>query len=177
RRFNGSAHQVLSRGTASEAADKATRVGIPVRRSQSDKGGDQKDPLRILLRSGDGTCFGRRGDDAEAVSQPLKRRAGDEDRAFERVCDVATNPPGYRAQHARLAARYLGAGVEQNKRSGAIGALRHPGAEASLSEESRLLVPGHAADDQLQSQEMVAIGAIQRSGTLDDVGQKRSRDP
>ena len=65
------------------------------------------------------------GDHAEAVAQPFDRRAGDEDRSFERVGRAARRAgrPASSAGDARDATASL-AGVHQHEAAGAVGRLR-----------------------------------------------------
>ncbi|MNS61661.1 hypothetical protein D3C72_946940 [compost metagenome] len=88
-------------------------------------------------------------EDAQAVAQPLDRRAGDEDAAFERVEGrLAVELPGQGGQEAVGAGHGHLAGVHEHEAAGAVGVLGLAGAEAGLAEERGVLVAGHRGDGQ-----------------------------
>jgi hypothetical protein len=111
-------------------------------------------PLRadaavVLQRARERLRLLRLRDDAEPVAQPLHRRAGDEDRALERVRRRAGGVAADRGEQAAPAAHPLRAGVEQQERAGAVGALGGARREAALAEQRRLLVTRDARDRDL----------------------------
>src|SRR5690606_16956908 len=80
-------------------------------------------------------------DDADVVAQPLYQRAGDGDRAFQRVHRrLVTGLVGQGGQQATIRLDCLGAGVQQHEAAGAVGVLGLAGAVAGLPVERRLLV-------------------------------------
>jgi hypothetical protein len=145
-RLEGRAREVAAVGSPCEAHDRAAGVRIPVRRAEPGQRWDEVDAVvrAEVLRE----LLGLRGrvDDAEPVAQPLDRGPGDEDRRLERVVGVFAQPPGDRGQEAFGGLGGLRPRVEQDEASGAVGALRHPGAVAGLPEERRLLVARDAGD-------------------------------
>src|SRR5437773_639409 len=66
-------------------------------------------------------------------------------------------------------------GVEQEKRTGAVGVLRLAGLPASLAKQRRLLVTGHAADRQLRS-EMLGDGAPEVAARFPNIRERLGGD-
>ena len=85
-------------------------------------------------------------DDAEAVAQPLHRRAGHEDRSLQRVGRLAVEPVGDRRQHPVLRRHLVRAGVQQRETAGSIGRFEHARFETRLPNRRRLLVTRHPED-------------------------------
>src|SRR5205823_9555838 len=128
--------QVLLRDVPCQSGDDATRDGAPVRREQAGERRYEVAAAVVLDLGGQLVDLRRAGDDAEVVAQPLHQRAGDRDRSLQRVHRlVLADAVAEGGQQAALA-RYRGAaGVEQQERTGAVGALRLPGIEAGLPEQ------------------------------------------
>ena len=141
--------------------DRAARVLIPIRRAEPDEGGNDIDAVCVgdLCR----VVFGvrRRIDDLKLVTEPLDRRAGDEDRAFEGVGDFALlKAPGDRRDEPVLRIFYLVADVHQHEAAGAVGILRLARREAGLAEKRRLLVARGAGDLHRRSEEGLVRFAV-----------------
>ena len=111
--------------------------------------------------------------EVQVVAQPLHQRAGDRDRAFERVDRrFVAQLIGHGRQQAVFAWDGQGAGVEQHEAAGAVGVLRLADAEAGLPDERRLLVAQVAADGHLAQGVAVDLGVAGRA----DRGQHPARD-
>ena len=72
-------------GGAGEPEQRAARLGPPIGRAQADEGRHQHDLLGRIGGLGERAGLLGALHDVQTVAQPLHRRAGDEDRAFERV--------------------------------------------------------------------------------------------
>ena len=113
--------------------------------------GHEDHALGVVDGRGDRRGLGGRADDLQAVAQPLHGRAGHEDRALERVGQLAVGgAPGRGRQQPGVGALERGAGVGEDERAGAVGALRVARVEAGLPEQRRLLVAGDPGDRQRQ---------------------------
>ena len=99
------ARELVGAGGARQAEQRAARVGLPVGRAEADEGRHQIDVLRRIGRGGERAALRRRGDDAQAVAQPLHRRAGDEDGALQGVGALAVELIGDRGQQPVAARR------------------------------------------------------------------------
>ena len=101
-RFQSRAGQVGPGGVERQAADQPPRVGIPVRRAQADECRDHVYAMAV----GDPGChtvgLGGMRDDVEAVTQPFDRRAGHEDRAFQRIGRLSAEAVGGGGEHPPL---------------------------------------------------------------------------
>src|SRR5262249_59318991 len=84
-RLEGRARKLGHAGLAAEPKQGATRLRIPPRRAKADKGRDEVKLFRRVGRGSERIHVGGRPDHLERVTQPLHRRPGDEDRAFERI--------------------------------------------------------------------------------------------
>ncbi|MNL63397.1 hypothetical protein D3C87_1875320 [compost metagenome] len=71
-------------------------MGVPIGRAEPDEGRHQIDILLRIGGLGERAGVTRLLDDAEPVSQPLHRRACDEDRALQRIGSLATELIGDR---------------------------------------------------------------------------------
>ena len=81
-----SAARAMCPRVAPASARRACRApAVPVRAPRPTNAGTEETPPAVGHRSGQGFDLGRRADQAQAVAQPLHRRAGDEDAAFERI--------------------------------------------------------------------------------------------
>ena len=104
-------------------------------------------------------------DDAEVVAQPLHERAGDRDRALERVARrLVAAPVRDRRDEPVLRAHDLGAGVHEQEVARAVRVLRLAGVERRLPEGRRLLV----AEDARRSACPRAAGGSRTSPTTSD---------
>ena len=117
-----------------------------MRRTETGEGGDEIDVVVPFQRRGQRLALGGVFDDAEAIAEPLHRRAGDEDRRLERVGNLSPEPPGDRRQESLARLGSLGPGVQQHEAAGPVGVLGLARALAGLPEERRLLVTGYAGD-------------------------------
>ena len=142
------AGDLLGAGGAREPEQGAAGFGLPIGRAEADEGRHEVDVLLGIRLGRQRPAFGRRGDDLEAVAQPLHGGAGDEDRAFERIGALAVELVGDGGQQPVLGGHRLGARVENREAAGAVGGLHHAGREAGLADGGRLLVAGDAQDRQ-----------------------------
>jgi hypothetical protein len=83
--LSSTARDVTPAGAARDADQQTAGVRVPVRCAESDQRRYEVDALVVRHRAGQLTGLGRLFNHAEAVAQPLHRRAGDEDRTFQRV--------------------------------------------------------------------------------------------
>ncbi len=144
---------------------RAARLRIPPGRAEADEGRHQIDLLGGIGGGGERVHVRRRADHLERVAQPLHRRAGDEDRAFERIAAFAAELIGDGGQKPILRGDRLGAGIEQGEAAGAVGRFHHAGLEAALPYRRRLLIARHAknadrAAEQLRQGGAEVAGAI-----------------
>ena len=84
-RFERRAGELGRRRLAGEPEHRAARLRIPPGRAETDEGRHEIDLLGRIGGGGERVHVGRARDHLEPVAQPLHRRAGDEDRAFERI--------------------------------------------------------------------------------------------
>ena len=84
-RLEHRAGEVALGDVAGEAGDHAARVAAPVRREQAGERGHEVAAAVVLDRARQRLDLGRRADQPELVAEPLHQRAGDRDRALERV--------------------------------------------------------------------------------------------
>ncbi len=138
---------------ARQAHQRSTRVRPPVRREQPREGWDEVDAGAVGHLPGQFLALCRAGDDAEVVSQPLHRRAGDRDRAFQRVHRIlVTEPVTDRGEQAVAGPHRPCPGVQQQKVACAIGVLGLPGGEAHLTDGRRVLVAESTGQRHLAAQ-------------------------
>ena len=109
------------RRAASQADDRAAGVRVPIRRTQADERRHEIDAARIGRLGRQLLDLGRGADQAQPVAEPLHDRAGDEDRAFQAIGDLAADAPADRRQQAmprrdRLLARCSSAGSSRCRR-------------------------------------------------------------
>ena len=83
--FQRRARQFPPRGPARQADHDAARVAAPMGRAEPGEGGNEIDRLLRIGLGGEGAGFGRMGNDAEPVAQPLHRRAGGKNRPLQRI--------------------------------------------------------------------------------------------
>ncbi len=131
-------------GIAREAGDDAARVGTPMRGVQAREGRHDVDAAIVGHGQRQGIGLGGVTDNAEIVAQPLNERAGDGDRALQRIGGRGVaEAVGDRGDQAGLALLDVGAGIEQQEIAGAVGVLGLARGKADLADEGRLLVTQH----------------------------------
>ena len=106
--LEGGAGEVGAGGAGGHARDGATRVGIPVRRTEAGEGGHEDDAAGVRHRAGQPLDLVGAVDDAQAVSQPADGRAGHEDAALEGVGHALASDPGAVRCQATVASRPSG---------------------------------------------------------------------
>ena len=143
----------MSTGRATrDSDDRPPRVRVPPRRAESRERGYDVHTGRVRDRRGQRPDLRRFTYDTQTVAQPLDRGAGDEDRAFHRVCHRARRErPRDRRQQAVDRLGLGGTDVREHERSRAVGVLRHARRDTRLSEQGCLLVAGDAADRYAQA--------------------------
>ena len=124
RRLQRRARQLrASRRASGRRSRRAPRV--PLRRAQAGEGRHEIDRLRPSAAAASASVSAAGAMMPKAVAQPLHRRAGDEDRALQRVGALAAH-----CQATVVSRRCLSAGVcadvEQQEAAGAVGALICP---------------------------------------------------
>src|SRR6185437_14914850 len=67
------------------------------------------------------------------------------------------------------------AGVDEDERAGAVGALAGALVEARLTEQRGLLITGNAGDRKVQGEERIGVGASEFTGRRTDLGQRGRR--
>ena len=80
------------------------RLRRPMRRAEPGKTGHQVKALARVGARGEIAGFGRSRDDAEPIAQPLHRRTGDKDAAFEGIGGAAVESIGDRRQQTVMGA-------------------------------------------------------------------------
>ena len=164
-----------ARGAAREADDGAARVLIPVGGAEPDECRHEVHAARVGHGAREPVGLRGAGDDPEAVAQPLYGRAGDEDRALQRVGGAAADAPGDRRQQpVRRRHRPL-AGIRQREAAGAVGVLGLARLEARLAEERGLLIPRDACDRDPARQPAEVRRLAARPGGIDDRRQHLAR--
>ena len=114
-------------------------------------------------------------DEIEAVAQPLHGAAGVEDAAFEGVGGPAFEAVGQgRYQPVIRYHRFL-AGVLQHETARAVSGLDRSGLQAGLTHSGRLLVPGHAGDGNIAT-EQFRRGDAERAAIVVHLGQEFAGD-
>ena len=145
--FQRGAAKMRAVGVARQPADQATRVLPPIRRVQPGKRRHDVHAAAVLHASRQRIHLGRRGDQPEAVAQPLHKRAGYGDGAFQGVGgrrraqlvgDSGDQPVLGRHRHQ--------AGVEQQEVACAIRVLGFPRRETHLANQCGLLVADQRHD-------------------------------
>ena len=133
-------------GRPRQAKQGAADIRPPVGGAQADEGRNEDDLLRrVRCRSERPGFFGALHD-VQAVTQPLHRRARDEDRAFERIVTLAAELVGDGGQEPVVGGDRRAAGVKERKAPGPIGRLEHARCEARLTDQCRLLIAGDSID-------------------------------
>ena len=87
-RLDDGAGEVGAGRAPGDADDRAPGVRVPARAAEPGEGGHETTPPVSATEAASGLHLGRRGDDPEAVAQPLDGGAGHEDGALEGVGDV-----------------------------------------------------------------------------------------
>ena len=115
-------------------------------------------------------------DHPQVVAQPLHQRAGDGDRALERVDRlVVADLVADGGEQAVLGVDDLLAGVQDHEVAGAVGVLRLAGLERRLAEGRGLLVAEDAGDRDAAEQALFTAVAVDLGGGL-DLGQHGHRN-
>src|SRR5690554_8168462 len=91
------------------------------------------------------------GNKLQAIPQPLHRRSGNKNTALNRIAKLTIKSIRHRCQQAILRPERLVAGVQHEKAASAVGALGHTRLEASLPDESGVLIPGNAGNRDCRS--------------------------
>ena len=159
-----SGHDFLDPGITGQPENRPTGIGVPVRCAQASKRRYQIDTVihRCAFRQG----LGLTGvpDQLQSVSQPLDSGTGYKNASFQSVGRFAVEAISHRREQAMFGCQRLVAGVQHQETTGAVGAFRHPGFEACLAEQGRLLIPRHTHD-----------GRTIQSTVTDDLAEVRCR--
>src|SRR5690606_24730058 len=145
-RFQRGPGKLVRSRIAGQAEQGSAGVRVPVRCSQAGEGGDEIYILVGVSRSGHHAGLVGPLQDLEPVPQPLHRRAGDEDGAFEGISRSAVEPVGDGGKQTIRRGYEIGPCVKQGEATGAVSRFHHPRGETGLPNRGRLLVTGNAAD-------------------------------
>ena len=104
------------------------------------------------------------GDDPRPVPQPLDGAARIENAAFQHIGRPVPQLPAHGGDEAAAGADPIPAQVHEGEAAGAVGVLRHAGAEAALAEKGGLLVPHGGADGDARQ---VAIAGMAGEDAVD----------
>ena len=146
-----------------------------MRRAEPGKTGHQVKALARVGARGEIAGFGRSRDHAEPIAQPLHRRTGDKDAAFEGIGGAAVESIGDRRQQTVMGAGRRAADVDERKGAGAVSRFDHAGRKAALSDQRRLLIAGHRRDRD-RGAEQFGRGRAKMSAGIEHFGQDRLRD-
>ncbi len=173
-RFQRRAREFGGPAIAGEPENRGPRLRVPIGRSQADKSRHQIDLLGRVGAFGQAVGLGRLGDELEAVTQPLHRGAGDENRAFQRVGAFSLELIGDGGEQPVARGDALAPGIEQREAAGAVGRFHHAGLEAALPDRRRLLVAGHAENADGRA-EQGGLGRAEFARAVADLRQHRRR--
>ena len=160
-------------GTAGDAHDGTAGVHIPVRCTQTGKGGHDVNAAVIRYLLGVVFCVTAFLDHAQAVAHPLDHSTAHKDAALQRILHPAVQADGNGRDQAVPAAADGIAGVHQQKATGAVGVLGLALAKAALSEQRSLLVTGNAGHRDLHTAQVG--GAVDLAG-IGHAGQNAARN-
>ena len=164
------------------ARDGATRVGIPVRSSETGECRHEHDAGGVGHGGRQGLDVAGGPDDAQAISQPAHGRPGHEDAALDGVGDIGAAGagslalPGDRGQQAGRRLGRRGARRLEQEAAGAVRVLGVAGRQAQLAEERRLLVADRGRDGD-RGAEVGRLGHPEARVGGADLGQRGSGDP
>ena len=150
--FQSGTSDARARGATGHAEQGAARIGVPVRRPEAGVCRHQIDAAAVGHRGGQRLDLGRRGDHAQAVTQPLHDGAAHEDAAFEQVGRFAATLPADGTQQAMARGYRRIAGIHHQEAAGAVGVLGHAARQTVLPEGSGLLVTGNAGQRHFRAQ-------------------------
>ena len=179
-RLQRSARDVGCGRSARDTQHGASGVAIPVRRAQPGECRHQVDVARVINLLSQCLHLLGRTDQPETVTQPLHCGSGDKHRSLQRVTGAACMwyvwrpAPGDGGQQLVPTRDCRGAGIHQHEATRAVGILRHPGLETSLSESGRLLVPCQAGDLQRRAKQLGQCRVDTATGG-NHLGQDRTR--
>jgi hypothetical protein len=168
------ADEVLAARPAGEARDQPAGVGLPVRRAEPRERGHEVDAAVVV----DGVCelsaLGGVREQAEAVAQPLHRRARDEDRALERVLRrLSVEPRRGGADEACRRRTAVGSGVREHEAPRAVRGLRASRGERAVTGERGLLVASDPGDRDGRAEQ---LGLAHDRARRTDLRQQRAVD-
>ena len=141
-------------------------VLIPVGRSQAGKGRHHIAAIGVFHLLGQ--ILGLRGgfDEVQLVPKPLQRRPGHENGALQGILHFPVQTPGNGGHQAVPAENRLFPRIHQQKAAGTVGVLRLSGAEAGLTEKSRLLIPRRPRNGNCRPEELGKGIAVQAAAGL-----------
>src|SRR5215203_5279413 len=160
--------QVRPCAAARQADDGAPGVRVPVRRPEAHERRDEVHVVVGVEARGEllrllGVLY-----DAEAVTEPLHRRAGYEDGPLERVLGrLVAEAPGNGSEQLALALYGFGASVHESEGARAVCVLRQALLEGHLAEEGGLLVACDARDRDLGAEDLGVGVPIDKGARLD----------
>ncbi len=146
-RLEHSTRQVTLGDVRRQPDDHPARLASPVRREQAAERRHDVAAAVVVDRAGERLDLRRGGDQPELVAEPLHQRAGDRDRAFQRVQrGLVVDLVADRADQPVRRPDEFVAGVEQQEAAGAVRALGLARGEAGLAEQRGLLVAERGRD-------------------------------
>jgi hypothetical protein len=173
--LEGGADDVSFSGSSGQAADQAARVGIPMRRAESDESGDDVDAAVVRKRFGDLFRFRRGSDDAELIAQPLYGGSRDEYAAFHGERSRSGERRGAGGKQAIFRVRRVAAGMQQGETSCPVGILAQPRAEARLTRQGCLLIARDSRNRNGRAEDRW-VGLSHHAARWNDFGQHGTRD-
>ena len=138
--FEHRARDMPAGGIARKPCEQTACIWAPMGGTKSRKRGDKHDVTTLFDRPRERLDLGRVVDKVQSIAHPLHRRSSDKCGAFKRILHVIANLRRHRRQQTVFAVHNLGAGVEQEKASGAVGAFRFALGKTRLAKERRLLI-------------------------------------
>src|SRR5215210_2216525 len=146
----------------------APGIRIPVRRSEPHECRDEVDIVVGVEALGEILGLGGALYDSQAVPEPLNRRPGYEDGAFQRVLDrLVAQAPGDGSQELVLALYGFGAGVHEGEGARTVSVLGESLLKGDLAEKGGLLVSGDPSDRDLSPEDLCVCVPVNVRTRLD----------
>ncbi len=159
------AHQVPGGGVQAQTGERAAQVPAPPGGGEPGQRRDEGDAAGVRHRGAHGVEVGGAGDDAEA-GEPPYCGGGRVHLPVQAVVGASAEPPGDAGGQARGAAPGGAAGVGEEERTGAVGALGGAGFGHALGQQGGLLVDGEAGEREFGTE---GPGGADVDGVVHDV--------
>ena len=152
---------------AGQPLNRAARERIPVRRAQTDKGGDKINARAVGNCGRHGFGLARFSKQVQTVPQPLNDRSADKDRAFQHIGGAVTELPTNGCQQSRFRIDRRLARVHQQKSARSVSVFDVTRVKTALPEQRRLLIPRRAGNRNAFPEQMLGCIAEYAGGRLD----------